>query len=253
MNYTIITGSSRGLGQAIATQLLTKEAQTLICISRSENEELKQAAAEHSIDYHFYSADLSNVATLPALMDEIFTTIQLDEAKQIHLINNAGLLAPARPLERVESDELQKNLNVNLAAPMLLTAEFLKHTASSPADKRIINVSSGAGQRPIYGWSCYGAAKAGLDLFSRNVAVEQAEAAYPAKICSFGPGIMDTAMQGEIRSIDKNDFIHVDTFRRYKEEGKLLSPDQVAKVIIDLLETNDFPDGKVTDVSKYLS
>ncbi len=253
MNYIIITGSSKGLGEAIVKQVLKRKETTLFCLARTENKELEEVANAQQLPYHFFPFDLSDVTAIPPLVKEIFSHINSSRATSIHLINNAGLLAPAKPIQRVELAEITTNIQVNLLAPMILTAEFIKQTEDIATDKRIINISSGAGKRPIYGWSCYGTSKAGIDLFSQNVAAEQKEAINPVEICSFGPGIMDTTMQEEIRSSKKDDFIHVETFKQYKENGKLLPPDKVANIVIQLLDTKDFPNGEVTDVSNYLS
>ncbi|MFD2508670.1 hypothetical protein [Halalkalibacter alkalisediminis] len=59
-------------------------------------------------------------------------------------------------------------------------------------------------------------------------------------------------MQEQIRSTDKTDFINVETFQAYKNEGQLLPPNTVAEVIIRLLTARNFPDGKVVNVGDYL-
>ena len=65
--------------------------------------------------------------------------------------------------------------------------------------KRILNISSGAGRNPYEGWGAYCTTKAGLDHFSRVVAMEQANEQYPVEIVSIAPGIIDTDMQATIR------------------------------------------------------
>ena len=60
---------------------------------------------------------------------------------------------------------------------MLLTAAFLRATRNWAIDKRVLNISSGAGKRPVAGWAAYCAAKAGLDHFSRVVALDEGDAA----------------------------------------------------------------------------
>ena len=67
----------------------------------------------------------------------------------------------------------------------------------------------------------------------------------PSKIVAFAPGVVDTNMQAQIRETNKEDFTKLDRFIALKEEGKLLSPEYVAKAIRNLLETEDFPQGEV--------
>jgi NAD(P)-dependent dehydrogenase (short-subunit alcohol dehydrogenase family) len=63
---------------------------------------------------------------------------------------------------------------------------------------RIINLSSGAALRPLEGWSAYCAAKAGLAMLTRSLALEYGEAGIRA--FGFAPGVVDTDMQAEIRA-----------------------------------------------------
>ncbi|WP_100371801.1 (S)-benzoin forming benzil reductase [Bacillus sp. FJAT-45037] len=251
MNYLIITGASKGLGAEIVKAYAKKNAH-IISISRTENHSLSQTVQEKGATHTQMMLDLSNIDQIASLVDNVFESIDLSHATSIHLINNAGLLAPVKPIERCSHEEMIKNHHVNLLAPMLLTSSFCEKVANLSIDKKIINISSGAAKRPIYGWSQYGSAKAGLDLFSQGVAVDQQETIHPVQVISFAPGIMDTNMQAEIRSTDKEDFINVETFKEYKKTGKLLPPATVANVIVDLLSADDFPNGEIVSVQDYL-
>ena len=73
---------------------------------------------------------------------------------------------------------------------------------------------------------------------------------YPVKIVSFAPGVVDTNMQAQIRETNKEDFTNLDRFIALKEEGKLLSPEYVAKAIRNLLEAEDFPQGEVIRIDE---
>ena len=70
------------------------------------------------------------------------------------------------------------------------------------------------------------------------------------KIVAFAPGVVDTNMQAQIRETNKEDFTNLDRFIALKEEGKLLSPEYVAKAIRNLLETEDFPQGEVIRIDE---
>ena len=71
-----------------------------------------------------------------------------------------------------------------------------------------------------------------------------------SKIVAFAPGVVDTNMQAQIRETNKEDFTNLDRFITLKEEGKLLSPEYVAKAIRNLLETEDFPQGEVIRIDE---
>ena len=77
-------------------------------------------------------------------------------------------------------------------------------------------------------------------MFTQCVATEEAAKEFPVKIVAFAPGVVDTNMQAQIRETNKEDFTKLDRFIALKEEGKLLSPEYVAKAIRNLLETEDF-------------
>ncbi len=249
MRYVIITGTSQGLGEAIATQLLEKNT-TIISISRSENKGLTKLAEQNNSNCMFHSIDLQDVHNLETNFKEIISSIKEDNVSSIHLINNAGTLAPMKPIEKAESEQLITNVHINLLAPMILTSTFMKHTKEWKIDKRIINISSGAGKNPYFGWGAYCTTKAGVNMFTQCVATEEVEKEYPVKIIAFAPGVVDTNMQAQIRETNKEDFTNLDRFIALKEEGKLLSPVYVAKAIRNLLETEDFPQGEVIRIDE---
>lgn len=248
MKYAIVTGTSRGLGEAIAKQLLEKGV-IVFSVARHRNALLEETAKQAGVLFYPLSFDLHNLQDVEEVMKEIFAAMDLDSASDLYLVNNAGMLDPIKPVERAENELLVQNVEVNLLAPMLLISEFLKWTKDAPLEKRIINISSGAGKNPYSGWSAYCTTKAGIDMFTRCVALEEEGKTYPTKILSFAPGVVDTSMQEQIRNTDKEDFIHIDRFLSLKKEGKLLSPSYVARVIVDLLEADHFEQGGVVRIN----
>ena len=85
-------------------------------------------------------------------------------------------------------------------------------------------------------------------MFTRTVALEQSFSDYPAKIISFAPGIVETAMQSEIRSSDKKDFRDHEKFVKLYEEGKLSTPGFVAGHIVNALFDDSVVQGSVMDI-----
>lgn len=251
MEYIIITGTSRGLGEAIARKLISPN-NYLFCISRNKNNELLEAAKNSSSNLEYFEYDLCSCDGIDALADCIFRRIDKSNIDSISLINNAGTITPTKRIEKISSNEIINSLNVNLIAPILLTSLFIKHTKNFNIEKRIINISSGAAKKPYYGWSCYCSAKSGLDLFTKSIRTEQENQDYPVKIVSFIPGVMDTNMQKEIRKCQSEDFIQLERFIAFKEEGKLLSPDFVAEKITELLSSNHFGERDVYDIKEYI-
>jgi benzil reductase ((S)-benzoin forming) len=132
----------------------------------------------------------------------------------------------------VPADALERNLVVNLVAPMLLMRRFLRMTEGIAMLRRIINISSGAGRRPIAGWSGYCAAKAGLDMASRVAALEAESRRHAVEVVSLAPGVIDTDMQATVRSQPEEAFADVERFRRMKAEGQLRPAEDVAADIL---------------------
>ena len=77
--------------------------------------------------------------------------------------------------------------------------------------------------------SVYSAAKAGLDVFSQCVGKEQGEDAFAVRVMSVWPGMIDTSLQEEARSANKDVFAASELFNRVKDKGMLASPATIAE------------------------
>jgi len=240
MKYFIITGTSRGIGEAMANQLLA-ENHHIYCISRTDNERLIERAREKNVRLSYYPFDLNHVDQIDRLFDEIFSVItRVADITAIYLINNAGMLTPIAPIEQCSSARIAENINVNLIAPMMITSKFIKHSQELSIVKRIMNISSASARYLLPSQSCYSTSKAGLDSFSKSVSLEQANQLYPAKVVSVYPGMIDTQLQAEIRSTNKEFFPYVDQFIQVAQEGKLQTVEYTAEKLLDILFGDDF-------------
>jgi len=227
MNYYIITGSSKGLGHAIVTQLLDKKDCKVIGISRTNT-------IDHP-SYSHVSVDLADTDALIQSMDNIFPT--LPNADKIVLINNAGIIGQVAHVGNLSNENIKQLFNINTIAPAILMNEFIKrYLTCATCQKIIINVSSGAGKKPVDGWSGYCSSKAALDMFSNVIGVEKRMDKNNIRIFSVSPGIVDTAMQDELRKVNKEDFSRLAEFIEYKKEGMLVPPQKVAKKYLHIIE-----------------
>jgi benzil reductase ((S)-benzoin forming) len=190
MNYYIITGTSKGLGEAIANQLIIEENNRVYCLSRSINENLLKKAKEcHSI-VEYFKLDITNINEVEEVVSRILQSIEMQPTDSITLINNAGVIEPITTVGNMLAEDLNVNVVTNLLAPMVITNVFLNKTEYVEAEKCIVNVSSGAANRAISGWSSYCSTKAGLDMFTKTVGLEQQQKQFPTTVISFSPGIM---------------------------------------------------------------
>lgn len=212
LNLYVVTGTSRGLGEALARRIAADEDNELVALSRPE-------------------VDLADSDAIARAFDAIESRIAGKRYDKAVLINNAGVVEPVAPLERADPAQIERNIAVNLVAPLIAMRRFMAATAHVPL-RRVINISSGAGRRPIFGWAAYCAAKAGLDMASRVAAVEAEVRGEALEVVSLAPGVIDTAMQGTVRSVSHEDFVDVERFRQMKAEGALRPAEEVADDIL---------------------
>lgn len=125
---------------------------------------------------------------------------------------------------------------------------FLGATAALAPVRRVINISSGAGRRAIYGWSAYCAAKAGIDMVSNVAALEAKTAGTGVEIVSLAPGVIDTPMQEAVRSASAEQFVDVERFRQMKAAGELRAPADVAADILRLEKSGELFSAAVADL-----
>jgi benzil reductase ((S)-benzoin forming) len=246
--FAILTGASRGIGAALARGLL-RSGTHLITLSRRSDPELTALATRTGALLEQIEGDLSNLDATTLAARRMIDAMP-DKASRYLLINNAGMLAPVVPAaQNTDAAAITAALNLNVATPMLLCAHFLQAVAGLSADRRILNISSGAGRGATTGWGVYCSSKAALDMYSRVIHAEQGENG--VRVVSLAPGVVDTDMQVTIRSSDPGNFPEVSRFREMHESGKLASPESVAARILTYLDRDDFGTTDIDDIRKY--
>ncbi len=223
MNCFFITGTSAGLGKALAELLLEDKNNFVYGFARNCN--IK------NVNYRHTTLDLNDLNAI-----KLFSFPKLKNATKIILINNAGVVGNINHIGKVDNNEIIKTYHVNLIAPTILINLFVKTYVKNTAEKLIINISSGAGRTPIDGWGVYCASKAGLDMFSQVLNEEFNIDKANFKILSLAPGIIDTKMQVEIRKSDKTAFSTINKFIKYKKEGNLTQPKQTAHQLLQFIK-----------------
>lgn len=251
MKYAIITGASKGLGEAIAKRLIQEQI-SVVSVSRTENQEIKCLASEQGIDYKHYSCNLSLEKEVQEVFMEIAHWIFQKDPKEILLFNNAGVIDPIQTVGNLDQTPIIRNIQVNLIAPIIITNLFFNKAQVTNTKVTVINVSSGAAVRSIEGWSVYCSSKAGLNMFTQTAAIEQAEMQTNNKIIAFSPGVMDTNMQETIRSSSKEAFKDLEQFKEFKEKNLLLAADVVANALVDLVLSHNVESGKVYNIKELL-
>ena len=246
-HLTILTGASRGMGLAMVTQLCQPDAR-LLCISRHNATGLARLAEQRGADLVQWVADLSDAATVAGQLSGWLKTQDAAPLASATLINNAALVGRVGPLDPADLADVASTLRVDLEAPMLLTAVFLTATRHWAMPKKILNISSGLGRRAMAGASLYCAAKAGMDHYSRCVALDESRQAHAVCIVSLAPGVIDTDMQSDLRASDPARFPDRANFVQLKETGTLASPETAARRVLAYLARPDFGEQPVADV-----
>jgi benzil reductase ((S)-benzoin forming) len=224
VNYYFITGTSRGIGKAMTDEILLRTDVSVTGIGRSN--------PHNDPKFVFVPMDLANLQAVHE-----FEFPSCSNATKIYLVNNAGALGEVKHTGAAAAVDYEAVINLNLTAVMVLTNKFLAAFAKKNIPLVVLNISSGAGKNPIDGWAAYCTSKAGLDMFSRVVAEEIAISGKKhVRIFSVAPGIVDTAMQEQIRTSSGQNFSRVEQFKEYKSTGQLADPRLTAQKLISILD-----------------
>lgn len=242
----VVTGSSRGLGEAVANALVAHDA-LVVGMARGASRAL-EAKAARGARVEQLGCDLAAVDDLDAMLSKLLNRLPLARCTLVALINNAGILEPVGSVGTLEAAALARHFAVNLVAPAILTNVFLRETAALSASRRVLNVSSGAARHAIAGWGAYCASKAGLDHLARTVAAEQRELANGARIVALAPGVIDTDMQAVVRSQPKTRFPQVERFVEMYRSGTLVEPEEAARRIATFLHSEAFGTEEIADL-----
>ena len=235
----VITGASRGMGLAMAQQLLDA-GWHLLCIARKPDASLEARATASGGSCVQWALDLAEPAPAAARLSAWLQSRDAEPIGEVVLINNAAVVGRIAPLRDIAPADLADAMRINLEAPLLLTAAFLQATEGWKARRKVLNISSGLGRRAMAASAAYCAAKAGMDHFTRCVALEEAGKPHGARLCALAPGVIDTDMQVQLRGADASQFPDIGSFIGMKEKGALSSPQQAAAQVLAFLARPEF-------------
>lgn len=239
----ILTGASRGLGAALAEQLVLQAGTTLLGLSRTPHPKLDALARAAGTRCEQWPVDLADPLAAAARLGVWLTAQDGAHFASATLINNAAALPRIALLEASDATELSRVVRVGLEAPLLLTAGFLRATRGWDATRKVLNISSGLGRQPMAAQVAYCAVKAGLDHATRALALEGG-----ARVVSIAPGVIDTDMQTALRGSDPAGFPDHALFVEMKQRGQLDAPAATARRLLAYLQRADFGRQPVADV-----
>jgi len=236
----IVTGHTKGLGAAIAAELIERGIPVL-GLARSRSAHPASALLTE------VEVDLSDSAALAGFLAGDALADWLRDEGATLLVNNAGVVSPVGPLAQQDPLAALRAVTLNVAAPLALSAAVVRASRGERRGgaRRILHISSGAGRNAYPGWSVYCATKAALDRHAEAVLQDGDET---VRCCSLAPGVIDTGMQAEIRATPEADFPMKERFVQMKQEGALAAPEECARKLVTLLLSEDFGRQAVADL-----
>jgi glucose 1-dehydrogenase len=254
----VITGSSKGIGKAIAVEF-AKAGYSVVLNARTE-EELKRSAEDISKSIK----DSSRVASIPGDVSQEHFCVSLVEStvKQFGridvMVNNAGISGESKKIHELTEKDWDEVIDVNLKGTFLCTREAVKKMINNTDNGlgrtnnySIINISSVHEETPQPESAPYAASKGGMELFTKTAALELADKGI--RVNGIAPGSIATDMNKELLE---------DQQKREKKEKQIPvhrigKPEEIAKVALFLASddasyvagTTIYADGGLTLVS----
>ena len=186
----LVTGASRGIGKAIALELGQHNPVLGTATSEAGAEKISSYLAEAGISGKGYCLDVSSEESIEAMSKQI----QEEFGAVAILVNNAGITRD-NILMRMKAEEWDQVINTNLSSIFRMTKAIVRGMTKARWG-RIISISSVVGSSGNIGQSNYAAAKAGLEGFSRALAMEVGSRGITVN--TVAPGFIDTDMTREL-------------------------------------------------------
>jgi len=197
----LITGASRGIGQAAAFAFAEAGANVALA-ARGINEiaEIAGQIGEKALAVPCDVSRYSDIASAVSATAQTFGGLDV-------LINNAGVIDPIGHLQDTDPEAWSHTIDVNLKGVM-----YGLHAASpgmiAQGHGTIINISSGAAHGPVEGWSAYCSSKAAVYMLTRAADMESRDKGL--RIMGLSPGTVATQMQREIKASGVNPVSQLD-------------------------------------------
>src|SRR5699024_8868366 len=161
----------KGLGESVAQFLLESQI-NVIGISRTENEGLVKLAEENNANDKHYACDIGDQSQVEKMLSDVITKLEDYDLTNNYVINNDSALHQINTTHNIHYDELSTHYDVNVISPMVILNSFIDHYKTRDETVIGVNVTSGAANRPVYGWSAYCSSKASINAYTSTIALE---------------------------------------------------------------------------------
>lgn len=194
----LITGASSGIGQQVARTLASLGAPVTITARRAEPlealvDEIRSAGGRAE-------AVVGDVRDEDHAAEAVARTVEAFGGLTI-LVNNAGVIGSG-PVETTTTEEWDRILDVDLKGPFFFCRAAVPHLKGRPG-ANVLNVSSVTGRRPYPGLGPYCVAKAGLDMFTKCLALEMAP--HGVRVNAINPGVVRTNLHTVTHAVEDYD------------------------------------------------
>jgi 3-oxoacyl-[acyl-carrier protein] reductase len=215
----LVTGAGRGIGRATALRLAEAGCDIALHYHRSKAhaEETGERVAALGRRAELFPADLSRPESARHLVDAVGTRFDRIDV----LVNNAGITRDGLLLS-MEADDIHEVVATNLVGPMFLTQAVALGMLRRRYG-RIVNISSAAARRPGKGQANYAASKAGLEAFTRAMAVELGSRGI--LVNAVAPGIVKTDLTEALRDTAERELLARQVI------GSFAGPEAVAEAV----------------------
>ncbi len=221
-----ITGAGHGLGRAAALHL--SRLGIKVALNGRGRPSLEKVAGVIEEEGGKCQLAAGDVSDMQQVSDAVKKTLETFGSLEI-LVNNAAVIGPARTLEDADPASWSQTIAINLNGPFFCCREVLPIMLRQGRG-RIINLISGLASMAFPRFCAYCASKAALLQMTRCLAEELK--GEPVQIMNLDPGVMDTRMQAEIRSLDPEQLGPLQReFLEMRDEGRLRDPSEVAKLV----------------------
>lgn len=227
MKYYIITGITNGLGNSIFNILKSDIKSKFYLIGRNLG---RLSIKNDNVKLYEMNFEKNVSEKINDFCSKLY--LEIDKTSEIIFINCAGTITPIKMIKELNEQDVIDNYNINTITPIFITKELSKIVDKKGCKFKVINISTGAINSQLSGWSLYASSKAAYNIFLKYLKEESPE----YNIVSVDPGVMDTNMQKEIRAVDSNSkkMNYIKQFIKYKEDKTLLSPKAVAEEVVKL-------------------
>ena len=241
-----MTGGSRGIGRATALTLV--ELSAAVAVNSRKRKQEDEIAGEQSEDGKILSlaCDVSDWDDVGETLGQIEKMLGTPDV----LVNNAAVLEPLGPTWETDPHEWAHTIQVDLIDAYNCTRAVLPSMLER-GKGAIVNVSSGAATMTAVNWSAYAASKAGLDHFTRSLALELEGTA--VRINALHPGLVETAMIQNLLTAKPRQLPPSwrTYFEKAAEKGRVFPPQVTARLIAWLAseETSELT-GAILDIAR---